>query len=745
MKVNIGYAWGQLMRARQTVAEHADAEVRARAKETVSKWENVIAGMQAGTVDVGSRTPTKAPAWVTLEVVTGGFATGSYSAGGPSRDHERVLAETLGLAPNRVALNLHYLASADAEELIASGRYRIEVPEEGALLVVAWLRARREIDRANELVETLTPWFETLRFYPVPAERAIELKETVRLQDLGVTLKAVDVDRRQRRFETMRDAVLVWKPLRDRAIALFAATVDGEMPRPDGKGVSGGWPGTTFPDGWRGRVDELAVDLARAGEPRTARARETASLIGQLVRCASDPQALIKAEYQAIRRTIARHIAAHGITASPELEAQRNDEVRAVSAPLHADLRRVLVDRLRALPSDGGVDPSAFAAVNADEAARSGVPEGAALPGYLEPKVARSYDAPLQDLVDRGVIASAEVMARVLPQVTAQVRAQSIDDAAARKLYAALYAAFRRRRGLLLLNYQHQVRFHELPWVAAMEAVRKNNDETVAGARNAVASASSIALRAFPYTIIPNKLVTELYALTNAAALELPLVEELAADIFMGSFTRKFVDAAKVSARLLRGTLYQRYYAIDVDEVLRIPTPKDKTSAEFAALCERRAAPLDGASRSFVARNGKVIEQAQILTTHNLAVLVDALPLRDQLAPHLRSVAETCFIWAVERLRLRTTNGHQTLINLKNAAYAWRQMLFYLSFAPDLPDFVQWARAEVERRAFRRFEPALRGFELAASGVASSEAVFASGGGRVFTGWSTDRHWLSPS
>ena len=42
--------------------------------------------MQAGTIDVGSRTPTRAPAWVTLDVVTGGFATGGYSAGGPLRD-----------------------------------------------------------------------------------------------------------------------------------------------------------------------------------------------------------------------------------------------------------------------------------------------------------------------------------------------------------------------------------------------------------------------------------------------------------------------------------------------------------------------------------------------------------------------------------------------------------------------------------------------------------------------------------
>jgi hypothetical protein len=231
--------------------------------------------MQNGTIDVGSRTPTSAPAWVTLDVVTGGFATGGYSAGGALRDHERALAKHLGLPSSRVALNLHFLASPDASEMLASGCYRIDVPEEGALLVIAWLRRCGELDRADELVRTLAPWFETLRFYPASTERAFEAKETVRLQDVATTLKTLDVDRRQRRFETMRDALLVWKPLRERAIALFAETVDGELPRPDGNGVTGGWPGATFPPGWHERVEQLRSDRANAGEPKTNRGRET--------------------------------------------------------------------------------------------------------------------------------------------------------------------------------------------------------------------------------------------------------------------------------------------------------------------------------------------------------------------------------------------------------------------------------------------------------------------------------------
>jgi hypothetical protein len=731
MKVNIGYAWGQLLRAQQSAAEAAEGKARARAEERVAKWKSVIAGMQAGTIDVGSRTPTKAPAWVTLDVVTGGFATGGYTAGGPLRDDERALAVRVGVPASRAALNIHYATSDEAGELLASGRYRIDVPEQGALLVAAWLCQRGEIDRATALVEKLAPWFERLRFYPAPAEHAVELSELVRLQDIDVTVKALDTGRRQVRFETMRDALLVWKPLRERAIALFAETIDAH-----------GCPGMTFPDGWRARVAALVADTNRAGVPTTNRGREARALVADLVRCADDPSSITRRERGAIRRTIERHVAAHGMPGTAAHEARRRDDARAVAGPVHADLRSVLVERLRAVT--GGVDLSrALAAVTESEAAKFGVPAGTAMPAYFEPKVTRSWDAPLGELVDRRIIGSGEVLARVLPQVTGHVRAQALDDADARRLYVSLYQAFRRRRGLLLVNYQHQVRFHELPWVAALEQARASHADASARARKALAATSSIALRAFPHTIIPNKLVTELSALTSAAELRLPLVEELAADIFMGSFTAKFVEATKVSARLLAGTLYARYYAIDVDEVARMRVP-EKTSPELAALCARRAG-LHAKMIPSVPRNGKVIEQAQILTTHNLGVLFDALPLRDQLAAHLRPIAETCFSWSVRRLRARSDDWHQGLIDLKNAAYAWRQMVFYLSFVADLPAFLDWARTQLERDlAFRtRFEPAMRGLELAASGVASDDPTFAAHGARVFTGWSTERHWLA--
>ncbi len=79
-----GYALGRLRRAMGTALSHSDPEVRRRAEQKALAWEAVLSGMASGTVEVGSRTPVAGtPAWVTLEVVQGGFATGRYIAEGP--------------------------------------------------------------------------------------------------------------------------------------------------------------------------------------------------------------------------------------------------------------------------------------------------------------------------------------------------------------------------------------------------------------------------------------------------------------------------------------------------------------------------------------------------------------------------------------------------------------------------------------------------------------------------------------
>ncbi|WP_430335844.1 hypothetical protein [Rhodococcus sp. ACT016] len=71
------YATGQLTRALEIAVRVGDTATRARAQEKAQRWRDVLDGIATGHIRVGSRTPVAdLPAWVTLEVAHGDFATG---------------------------------------------------------------------------------------------------------------------------------------------------------------------------------------------------------------------------------------------------------------------------------------------------------------------------------------------------------------------------------------------------------------------------------------------------------------------------------------------------------------------------------------------------------------------------------------------------------------------------------------------------------------------------------------------
>lgn len=334
-------------------------------------------------------------------------------------------------------------------------------------------------------------------------------------------------------------------------------------------------------------------------------------------------------------------------------------------------------------------------------------------------------------------------------------RAAGLSDPALRALYAAIYRAFRRRRSLLLLNLEKQVSIEELPWVAAINRFRNESLSTRELSQQALEEVVALVVTAFPHAILPNKLLQELRALAKGADLQIPLVDEVAADIFMGRFSGKFVDAAHRAAAVLDGTLYARYYAIDYAEVRRIrpaaETPQrtwfwqraGSARDEFAELCASRAGVSLGTWDP--ATNGMIIEQQQILTTQNLAALFLALGLTDTLGRQLLDMAKECFLWICKRQQITIRKNHARLIMVKNTAYAWRQMIFFLSLASDddRRGFLAWAGEHLNKQSeeFRqRFRPAMIGLELALTG-GSIEAGSASGA-RRFLGWSKEPHWL---
>ncbi len=95
-----------------TALTHEDAETRERAERRISQWRPVLAGMASGKLSIGSRTPVKdLPAWVTPEVVRGGFATGPAAPAGPLEPWEREIARRAGVAESREALFAYHLTA----------------------------------------------------------------------------------------------------------------------------------------------------------------------------------------------------------------------------------------------------------------------------------------------------------------------------------------------------------------------------------------------------------------------------------------------------------------------------------------------------------------------------------------------------------------------------------------------------------------------------------------------------------
>jgi hypothetical protein len=221
----------------------------------------------------------------------------------------------------------------------------------------------------------------------------------------------------------------------------------------------------------------------------------------------------------------------------------------------------------------------------------------------------------------------------------------------------------------------------------------------------------------------------------------------------MGAFSEIFLRAAQAAARLLQDTLYERYYGLPFKRVLGFTITSGArgkaTSPELAELCQELTGDDDGGKFS-VARNGRIIEQCQLLTTHNLASLFVGLELGGPLHRHLPQMARRCFEWICARQQKPIADWKPQLQMLKNTAYAWRQMLFYLSLVeqPDVAAFVGWMNDHLaaQDQAFRvRFTPAVRGLQAVAAGASfDAHGGHPPSGGRQFLGWTLGRHWLAP-
>jgi hypothetical protein len=732
---------GQIARAFVTALTHEDADTQRRAEDRLRRWGQVLEGLSAGGVRPGARVPVAGlPSWVTTEFARGDPATGQPAAGGPLLAYELAVARRAGAAPDRGAVFAYYLTDAGLAELwemLDNGRYDVSVPEEAALLTVAWLLRAGDRLGALTLLDRIEPLAGLLRFTPRPSDSRPREPSVVSRARAGEVREALKRRRPHQGAETAREALTVWNPFSDELLRHWLDTAER------------GRVATRMSARWIGRGARL---LARYDSLATAhrlctKHRKPKENLGIL--------RLSLAEVVAGRRLSARQrgllqhavdsmVRRHGMPGSAQHAELRRRQLADAGRPTYHEIAQVVVARLSACAQDAGL-PSVdviVRPVDTAEQAQTGVPAGTPVPLPVRRVVWRARSGTVEELICRKAISSADVLAELVPEIAAATTAMAYPDNALRMLMAATCRAFRAHRPVLLMDLPQQAGLDELPWVRAVAPHRRGGDDARQQARAALVRLSELALSGFPGTILPNPLVREFDALVTEAGLAVPLVAEPAADTFTGEFPANFLHAAQLAAGVLQGSLYARYYGIDYAAVLDLadvqsePGSATTPSGGFAALCRFRA---NAWGQFSVAANGAVIEQAQILTTHNLATVAAAFGT----APVLgwADLARRAFT-TVCRLVQSVEHTHRRLRTVKEAAYAWRQMLFFLSLVPldEQERFVGWARQEAAARqgaSADRLGALVAGLEHVVTGGDLDDVA-----GRRFLGWSVGPHWL---
>ncbi|ARU04073.1 hypothetical protein CCO03_04750 [Comamonas serinivorans] len=712
----------------------------ARALAKVNAWRQALAGMASGELQVGSRTPLRnVAAWLTPNVLHGGFASGQLMAGGRAQAHEThwlaqlAAGQPLGSTPtdcarmatlaaqpvdrstlpqklDRTPLNDWFLTEAGLQQLMQwldDGRWRIAVPEEGALLVVAWLLRQGHDTSAARLLDTLSPYWHRVRFYPQPAATPMPALDRVSLRSAQDVMAQLNQLQTPPAVLAQHQAIHVWRPLLDELVLLWLQAVPGALHGPDaaaahgesGRGADGAVTdalprlraGTREAEGglplaepdadWRQQAAawRLRAREAEAQHTRSRAHRKPGSHVAQLWAMLDQVlqgQALSEAQRRRLRFVLACQVSAHGVPGDARHHTWRAAQRAQTDTVWRAHWAYALAARVQAQGpyalGDGLPDlDTALQAATAQEAQQHAhLPEGTVVWPSLRRKLRRAHLATVPQLVQAGIVPSSEVLASVLPGTTGAQLARTMPDAASARLLGALWRAFRGRRSVLLLNHESQVRFHELPWVLRLQqhacvpatAAGTEGDSAhrwdMAGLARSQAlaqldAAARLALTQFPQSAFPNPLLWELRALAEQGGWQPPWVEDIAADIFMGSFGPKFGQAVHDALPWLQGSLYAQHFQLDLEALRLAMAPAVACHAAFQryaetpagspgnpaakreqqALLQRYHAAPDllvahlrartgwSADARGVGANGAVIEQMGLVSTANFAPL----------------------------------------------------------------------------------------------------------------------------
>ena len=194
--------------------------------------------------------------------------------------------------------------------------------------------------------------------------------------------------------------------------------------------MRGGAPLVNLSEDWRARAAAFleALDAARQRNRRCAGPRAERSTLGVLsaaIRRALHPSA--PAPGANVRAVLAGAVHRRGAPGSEIHTILRQEQAAIAARPSNQELAALLADRLRAYPPQGGLPSMEEVSGPAREDELPKAP-GFVLPASLTEKLGRCLEAPVEELMALGVVPSAEVLAELLPQMTAQTVVRSTDE-----------------------------------------------------------------------------------------------------------------------------------------------------------------------------------------------------------------------------------------------------------------------------------------------------------------------------
>lgn len=681
----------------------------------------------------GERKPIKEfPEWVTLEVQHGGFAT------------NKCLAKLEDTDTTNESFLTHRGIDR-LNKMLESGCYKIEYPEHGALLVYAWLKKTGEDKKAEELLDQIKPFFGKIRFYPKQSTKSTNSSLMVSKCNVSELEQSLLVKlNEQNELLNLQINELEYPITKLKLLALFSQTIECEhfpefelegkkkqvkrvkinetdkkkdkrvyASHPDcvkhTKQHGCGWPLQKVSEEWLKEAkkvydsNKIEIDKSQK-EYKNGTTMHTLCTIVQ--KCA---QMALKETGVQIEKSKVEGVTSKEVTYlrsslagwkkkqyDLSLESKKGinyfDYLNIQLKELEnkkADLENTknqnkeefncIKKRLGEFSGDGGIPKVCMESLLSPFCMESLLsPIMTEISEKTVKILSHGIEAPLEELIEKGIISSSEEAAHLADKIKSKIASSKYVDHELTQLIFCLYLAFGRRRSLLLLNYGKQVQSKDLPW---MNPALFSNTEQISIEDRSQETANLLFLsvmKAFPHVILPNMFIGKLKSILEGNKPYLPLTKELAADIFEGGFAPVFAHSAVKSANLLKGTLYERYFNLSgVFSDLSLDDSNQNKLDNFTSFCKNRSAT---SSSWFTTKNGGIIEQQQIITTHNLAALVSYFNLQDKIDWNTLAMKTWKFI-------LKAVSNHSAikdkpLPHQKNIAYAWRQLVFYLSFLP---------------------------------------------------------------